>query len=95
MTVTRLTLAHGQLREAFRIYRQLAHTAQRLFGERSITYCWAAKRMASLLELWGCQSDASNLYMAALVGKLDMFKSEHWSVKWLESKIAALNCEGG
>jgi len=90
-TVRRLTLAHGQLREAFGIYRQLFHSAQQFFGEVSVTYCWAAKRLASLLELWGCQGNARDLYMAAWVGKSDKFDASHWSVKWLEKKIADLN----
>ncbi|KAJ9138246.1 Calcium-independent phospholipase a2-gamma [Coniochaeta hoffmannii] len=90
-TVRRLTLAHGQLREAFGIYRQLFHSAQQFFGEVSVTYCWAAKRLASLLELWGCQGNARDLYMAAWVGKSDKFDASHWSVQWLEKKIADLN----
>ncbi|KAB5516989.1 acyl transferase/acyl hydrolase/lysophospholipase [Coniochaeta sp. 2T2.1] len=90
-TYHRLTLAHEQLREAFRIYRQLFHTAQQFVGETSVTYCWAAKRMASLLELWGCQGAARDLYMAAWVGKSDKFDAKHWSAKWLEQKIVDLD----
>lgn len=90
-TVTRLTLVYEGLGETFRIYRQLLHTAQQVFGETSVTYFWAAKRLGALLELWGCQGDALNLYIAARVGKLSMFTADHWSTKWLENKIAALS----
>ncbi|XRM40919.1 hypothetical protein ABZX51_004221 [Aspergillus tubingensis] len=89
-TVTRLTLAYDGLRDTFRIYRQLFHTAQQVFGETSVTYCWAAKRLGALLELWGCQSEALDLYIEARAGKLRWFKTDHWSTKWLENKIAAL-----
>ena len=89
-TVTRLTLAYDGLRDTFRIYRQLFHTAQQVFGETSVTYCWAAKRLGALLELWGCQSEALDLYIEARAGKLRWFKTDHWSTKWLENKIVAL-----
>lgn len=90
-TVSRLIVAHGQLREAARIYRQLFHTTQLLVGVTSVAHCWVAKRLASLLEAWGCLGDARNLYMAALNGKIERFRGGHWSVKWLVAKIDELN----
>lgn len=90
-TVARLVTAHNQLREAARIYRQLFHTTGRLLGVTSVTHCWVAKRLASLLEAWGCLGDARNLYMAALNGKQERFRPGHWSVRWLAAKIDELN----
>ncbi|KAJ0413519.1 hypothetical protein BJY00DRAFT_58600 [Aspergillus carlsbadensis] len=47
-------LAHKNRRNALSIYRQLYYTTRSELGALSWAYDWMAKRLAGLLELWGC-----------------------------------------
>ncbi|KAF4457108.1 Calcium-independent phospholipase A2-gamma [Fusarium austroafricanum] len=86
----RIELANQDLSNAFHILRQLLGTAATYWEEQSFVYCWVAKRMGGILEIWGCRREARNLYLVARDGKVKMFGVDHWSVKRLQEKLEKL-----
>ncbi|EWZ80665.1 hypothetical protein FOWG_15380 [Fusarium oxysporum f. sp. lycopersici MN25] len=86
----RIELANQDLSNAFHILRQLLCTAAAYWEEHSFVYCWVAKRMGGILELWGCRREARNLYLVARDGKVKMFGADHWSVRNLQDKLERL-----
>ena len=89
----RIQLANEDLSFAFHIYRQLLGTAEKIWGEEDFVYCWIAKRMGGILEVWGCRHEARDLYMMARDGKIKLFGESHWSVKLLQEKLERLTYE--
>ncbi|KAH6967158.1 hypothetical protein EDB82DRAFT_354377 [Fusarium venenatum] len=89
-TATRIELANKDLSNAFQIFRQLLCTVVGIWDESSFPYCWIAKRMAGILEIWGCRREARNLYLVARDGKVKVFGEDHWSVRRLQDKLERL-----
>ncbi|UZP43060.1 hypothetical protein NXS19_010876 [Fusarium pseudograminearum] len=89
-TAARIELANKDLSNAFQIFRQLLCTVAGIWDESSFPYCWIAKRMAGILEIWGCRREARNLYLVARDGKVKVFGEDHWSVRKLQDKLERL-----